>query len=168
MRPIVKGCLQSRAAYIFYLFTLSKGTNDARSFLGYVLSTKLSFRILFSAATRALTSVTGGLRRTQSSCSVEGHHYMSFQLNARPSSSRKSLRGLGNLCFFFLRVNSGSDKIHKVLQPFSVVDVRGPQVFQAVRRAHVDNLLVVSPVNWHSCGQANVNNTSGMKSHRKR
>ena len=159
MRPIVKGGLQSRAAYIFYLFTLSKGTNDARSFLGYVLSTKLSFRILFSAATRALTSVTGGLRRTQSSCSVEGHHYMSFQLNARPSSSRKSLRG---------SLNSGSDKIHKVLQPFSVVDVRGPQVFQAVRRAHVDNLLVVSPVNWHSCGQANVNNTSGMKSHRKR
>jgi len=34
-----------------------------------------------------------------------------------------------------LRVSGGSDKIHKVLNPFSVVDVRGPQVFQAVRRA---------------------------------
>jgi len=37
--------------------------------------------------------------------------------------------------FFFLRVSGGSDKIHKVLKPFSVVGVRGPQVFQAVRRA---------------------------------
>ena len=37
--------------------------------------------------------------------------------------------------FFFLRVNGGSDKIHKVLKPFSVADVRGPQVFQAVRKA---------------------------------
>jgi len=36
---------------------------------------------------------------------------------------------------FFLRVSGGSDKIHKVLKPFSVVDVRRPQVFQAVRRA---------------------------------
>jgi len=35
----------------------------------------------------------------------------------------------------FLRVSGGSDKIHKVLQPFSVVDVKGPHVFQAVRRA---------------------------------
>ena len=37
--------------------------------------------------------------------------------------------------FFFLRVSSGSHKIHKILQPFSVVNVRGSQVFQAVRRA---------------------------------
>jgi len=36
---------------------------------------------------------------------------------------------------FFLRVSSGSNKIHKVLRPFSVVDVKGPQFFQAVRRA---------------------------------
>jgi len=36
--------------------------------------------------------------------------------------------------YFFLRVSGGSDKIHKVLKPFSVVDVSGPQVFQAVRR----------------------------------
>jgi len=36
---------------------------------------------------------------------------------------------------FFLRVSSGSNNIHKVLKPFNVVDVRGPQVFQAVRRA---------------------------------
>ena len=35
----------------------------------------------------------------------------------------------------FLCVSGGSDEIRKVLKPFSVVDVRGPQVFQAVRRA---------------------------------
>jgi len=35
----------------------------------------------------------------------------------------------------FLRASSGSNKVHKVLKPFSVVDVRGPQVFQAVPRA---------------------------------
>jgi len=39
------------------------------------------------------------------------------------------------LGYFFLRVTGGSDKIHEVLKSFSVVDVRGPQVFQAVRRA---------------------------------
>jgi len=39
------------------------------------------------------------------------------------------------MLFFFLRVSGGSDKIHKVLKPFNVLDVRGPQVFQAVRRA---------------------------------
>jgi len=36
--------------------------------------------------------------------------------------------------FFFLHVSGGSDKIYKVLKPFSVVDVRRPQVFQAVWR----------------------------------
>jgi len=36
---------------------------------------------------------------------------------------------------FFLRVSSSSNQIHKVLKPFSVVNVRGPQIFQAVRRA---------------------------------
>jgi len=40
------------AAYIFYFFTLSKGIDDAQS-LGYVLSTKLFFRIRFSSASRA-------------------------------------------------------------------------------------------------------------------
>jgi len=38
------------------------------------------------------------------------------------------------LLAFFMRVSGGSNKIHKVLKPFSVVNVRGPQVFQAVRR----------------------------------
>ena len=37
--------------------------------------------------------------------------------------------------YFCLRVSVGSDKIHKVLKTFTVVDVRGPQAFQAVRRA---------------------------------
>jgi len=36
---------------------------------------------------------------------------------------------------FFLRVSGGSDKIRKALKPFGVFDVRGPQVFQAVRSA---------------------------------
>jgi len=35
------------------------------------------------------------------------------------------------LKYFFLHVSCCSNKIHK---PFGVVDVRGPQVFQAVRR----------------------------------
>jgi len=35
----------------------------------------------------------------------------------------------------FLSVSGGSNKIHKVLKPFSVVDFRRPQVFQAVGRA---------------------------------
>jgi len=34
-----------------------------------------------------------------------------------------------------LRVCSGSNKTHKALKPFSVVKVREPQVFQAVRKA---------------------------------
>ena len=38
-----------------------------------------------------------------------------------------------NVCCF-LHVNSGSNKIHKVLMPFSVVDVRELQVFQVVQR----------------------------------
>jgi len=42
MRLTIKGGL------LFYFFTLSKGTDDAQSFLGYVLSTNLFFRILFS------------------------------------------------------------------------------------------------------------------------
>jgi len=36
---------------------------------------------------------------------------------------------------FFLRVSSSSNEIYKVLKPFSVVNVRGPQIFHAVRRA---------------------------------
>jgi len=57
------------------------------------------------------------------------------------SQGAVSLKKLGNtslalqvLPVFFLRVSSGSNKIHKVLKPFSVVNVR-PQVFQAIRRA---------------------------------
>jgi len=54
MKFFVISCgLQSRAAYIFYFFTLSKGLDDALSFLHHVLSTKLFFRIRFSSASRA-------------------------------------------------------------------------------------------------------------------
>jgi len=60
VRLAIKCGLQSRAACMFFL-TLSKGLDDAWSFLDYVLSTKLSFRILFSSASRA-HSVTGGIK----------------------------------------------------------------------------------------------------------
>jgi len=66
---IIEGSLQSRAVYNFYFFTLSKGIEDAQSFLGYVLSNKLSFPVLFSLASRAHPSQQG-LRWTESSCSV--------------------------------------------------------------------------------------------------
>jgi len=44
----------------FLFFTLSKDVDDAQSFLGYVFSTKLFFRIRFSSASRAHPS-QGGL-----------------------------------------------------------------------------------------------------------
>jgi len=47
--------------HFFISLPLSKGADDAQSFLGYVLSTKLSFRILFSSFT--CTSVTGGIMK---------------------------------------------------------------------------------------------------------
>jgi len=46
VRLIIKGGLP------FYFFSLAKGISDAQSFLGYVLLTKLSFRILFSSTSR--------------------------------------------------------------------------------------------------------------------
>ena len=36
---------------------------------------------------------------------------------------------------FFVRVSSSSNQIHKVLKPFGVVSVSGPQIFQAGWRA---------------------------------
>jgi len=50
---IISCGLQSRVAYIFYLFTLSQGLDDAQSFFGYILSTKLFFHIRFSLASCA-------------------------------------------------------------------------------------------------------------------
>jgi len=47
------------AAYIFYFFTLSKGIDHAQFFLDYVLSTKLSFIILFSSASLSHPSQEG-------------------------------------------------------------------------------------------------------------
>jgi len=44
----------------FNFFTLSKGIDDAQSFLGYVLSTKFFFCIRFSSASHAHPS-QGGL-----------------------------------------------------------------------------------------------------------
>jgi len=60
----------------FYLFTIPKGLDNAQSFLGYVLSTKLSFRILLSSASRAhsVTDYDGIMMNTRQLwwCS---HHY---------------------------------------------------------------------------------------------
>jgi len=48
-----------------YFFTLSKGIYDAQSFLGYVLSTKLSFRILFPLTSCAHPSQESMMNRRQ-------------------------------------------------------------------------------------------------------
>jgi len=56
-------------AYIFYFFTLSKGIDEAQSFLGNVLLTKPLFRILFSSASRVHLSQEG-LWWTESNCLV--------------------------------------------------------------------------------------------------
>jgi len=46
--------LKIKGGLYFYFFTLwGEGIDNAQSFLGYVLSTKLSFRILSSCASRA-------------------------------------------------------------------------------------------------------------------
>ena len=56
--------------------------------------------------------------------------------NNLPSTPFKIYTEFNKKCaFFFLHVSGGSDKTHKVLRPFSAVDVRGPQAFQAVWRA---------------------------------
>ena len=56
---IISCTLRSRAAYFFF-FTLSKDTDDARPFLGYVFSTKFSLHILLYILFRIMwTSVTG-------------------------------------------------------------------------------------------------------------
>jgi len=43
----------------FLFFSLSKSMNNAQSFLGYVFSTKLLFRLRFSSASRAHPSQEG-------------------------------------------------------------------------------------------------------------
>ena len=96
MRLIIRVGLQSRAVYIFYFFTLSKGRDDAKSFLGYVLSTKLSFRIQFSLASIAYPSKQE-LWWTEGSCS--GVNIITrVAKNTKHANAQKYLRGLGNLC----------------------------------------------------------------------
>ena len=51
-------CNQGQLTFLIF-FTLSKGIDDAQCFLGYVLSTKLFFRIRFSSASRAHPSQEG-------------------------------------------------------------------------------------------------------------
>ena len=49
----------SKAAYISYIFALLKGLDDAQSSLATSFTTKFSFRILFSSASRAHPSQEG-------------------------------------------------------------------------------------------------------------
>ena len=79
----------------FYFFTLSKGTDDAQSFLGYVLSTKFLFPIWFSSASRAHPSWEG-LWWTEGSC--RGVSIFQYGKRTSTRTSRTHLRGLGNQC----------------------------------------------------------------------
>jgi len=80
----------------FFFFTLSKGIDDAQSFLVCNLSTKLSLCILFSYESCA-HSVTAGImmnRRQLEWWNVTTR----VRNNAKRASTRKYLKGLGNLC----------------------------------------------------------------------
>jgi len=57
MRLMNMAGLQSKTAYIFLFLYLSKGIDDAQSFLDYILSTKLSSHSVTFSIVR--TSVTG-------------------------------------------------------------------------------------------------------------
>jgi len=74
---IISCGLQSRGGYIFF-FSLSKGHDDAHSFLGYVLLTKLPFRIVFP-----LFSITCLLRHRdfdeQKADVVVKHYYQGYE-----------------------------------------------------------------------------------------
>jgi len=63
--------------------------------LATLFSTKLSFHILFSLASRAHPSHEG-LWWTEGSCSEAS--LPGLRINAKRASTRKYLRGLGNLC----------------------------------------------------------------------
>ena len=65
-----KGGLQSRVAYNFYLFSLSYTKMALSLFFATLFSTKLSFQILFSSASRA-NPPQESLRWTEGSCSGE-------------------------------------------------------------------------------------------------
>jgi len=66
-QQFVRLTIKTRAAYIFYFFTLSKGIDDAQSFLCYVFSNKCFFHIHFSSASHA--HPTQELWWTEGSCS---------------------------------------------------------------------------------------------------
>ena len=101
-----------RAAYfqarltLFFFFTLSKGLDDAQSFLGYVLSTKLSFRILFSSAPRA-HPVAENIMMKGKQLQWCKHHYHMVAKNAKRAGTRKYVRSLGNLCLSAATYNEG-------------------------------------------------------------
>jgi len=64
VRLMINVNFQSRAAYNFYLFTISKGIDNAQSFFGNVLSTKLSSHsILFNITCTSFTE--GSMNRRQ-------------------------------------------------------------------------------------------------------
>jgi len=57
-RRIIKGGLQSKTTYIFYLFTLWKGIDDAQPFLGYIFFEKTLFSHIVLLSITCI-SVTG-------------------------------------------------------------------------------------------------------------
>jgi len=89
---LIKGGLQSKAAGSFHFCTLPKGIEYSQSCLGYVLLTKLSFRILFSSASRAHPSPEG-LWWTDYRCSVANIITRAVK-NAKRADLWKCPRGL--------------------------------------------------------------------------
>ena len=77
-------CNQGRLTFFF--FSLAKSLDDDQSFLGYVLSTKLSFCIifpLFSITCTLARSVTDRIMINRRQLQWCEHHYQSCQLNAK-------------------------------------------------------------------------------------
>ena len=83
---------QGRLTFL-YFFTLSKGMDDAQPFLGKVLSTKLSFRILLSSASRAHPSQVGLWWNSRQLWWCK-HHYQSCQKRETCYATVPSPRGL--------------------------------------------------------------------------
>jgi len=82
VRLIIEDGLHWRAAYIFYLFILSKSTDDAHLFSGTLFQpTHFTHSILFSIT---CTSIAGGFvfNRRQFVVLCK-HHYKGCQLNAK-------------------------------------------------------------------------------------
>ena len=90
----------NRGRLTLFFFSLSKCLDDAQSFLGYVVSTKLSFRILPSFWHLVHTPSQEGSWWTEGTCIGVSFiiTYVGCQLNVKGASTRRYCGGLGNLC----------------------------------------------------------------------